>query len=175
MAIRYVFTTMAWMALFYAVLYQPWPRQSLPGKWLGNYLELIAAASASSLELLGENVSLNGAIVSGRFSYSVVVDCAALDVQAFFVAAVLAFPSGLRSRVAGLVGGTLTIFTVNIVRLVVLYYAGLESLSLFKTLHEEVFVLLVVGLVCGVFLLWARWAIRSATGIPPQTATGTVT
>lgn len=175
LALRYLFTTMAWMMLFYAGLYQPWSPQSLPGQWLTNYLEFIAAVSASALRLLGEPVSLNGAVVSGRFSYSVVVDCAALDVHALFLGAVLAFPSSWRSRAVGLMGGTLTIFAINIARLVVLYYAGLESLSLFKTLHEEVLVLVIVGLVCGLFLLWARWAIRTAAAPSIATAAGSAT
>ncbi len=47
---------------------------------------------------------------------------------------------------------------INTACLVTLYYAGAHSSSPFKTLHEEVFVLVIVALVCGMFLAWATWA-----------------
>jgi exosortase/archaeosortase family protein len=157
-AVAYLLTTAALMALFYALAYHSWDTQSWAGRMLVAYLEAVAQVSAASLRLFGEQVTSADTTVSGRFSYVVVVDCAALDVQALFVAAVLAFPSPWKTRLLGVAGGVAAIFAINIARLVVLYYAGATSLDLFNTLHEEVFVLVIVALVCGLFLLWARWA-----------------
>jgi exosortase/archaeosortase family protein len=159
-AVRYVVSLGVSLALFYAFVYHPWNPVSLVGQQLKTYLELIARLSAAVLELSGEHVSVNGPSVHGRFPYVVVVDCAALDIQALFVAAVLAFPSRWFQRVVGFVCGLVAIFSINIARLVALYYAGVHSKTLFKTLHEEVFVLVVVVIVCGLFLLWATWATR---------------
>lgn len=157
-AVVYLLTTAALMMALYALAYHAWDATSLGGKLLLAYLEAVAQVSAASLRLMGEKVTLVDTTVSGRFAYVVVVDCAALDVQALFAAAVLAFPSPWRTRLAGLVCGMAAIFSINITRLIVLYYAGASSLDLFNTLHEEVFVLVIVALVCGLFLGWARWA-----------------
>lgn len=157
-AIRYVLTLGAILLVLYALVYHSWGPESFASEWLTSYLGLVANVSASVLRLLGEQVSLHGTSVSGRFSYVVVVDCAALDVQAMFTAAVLAFPARWVARLIGLASGLAAIFVINTARLVTLYYAGSYSSSLFKTLHEEVFVLVIVALVCGMFLLWATWA-----------------
>lgn len=160
-AIRYVLTMGALMAGLYGIAYQSWSPDGFMGKQLISYLESIAELSGVVLRLLGESVTVQNSVVSGNFSYVVVVDCAALDVQALFAAAVLAFPSRWTTRLIGLVTGLFAIFVINIARLVALYYAGSKSLDLFKTLHEEVFVLVIVGLVCGLFLAWARWAAQA--------------
>lgn len=156
--ITYLVTTAGLMVALYALAYHSWEASSFAGQLLLAYLEAVAQVSAASLRLFGESITINDATVSGRFSYVVVVDCAALDVQALFVAAVLAFPSPWRARLMGVVGGVAAIFALNTTRLVLLYYAGASSLDLFHTLHQEVFVLAIVLLVCGLFLVWARWA-----------------
>lgn len=160
-AIRYVLTMGALMAGLYGIAYQSWSPDGFMGRQLIAYLETVAGLSGVVLRLLGEPVTVQNSVVSGNFSYVVVVDCAALDVQALFAAAVLAFPSRWTTRLIGLVLGLFAIFVINIARLVALYYAGSKSLDLFKTLHEEVFVLVIVGLVCGLFLAWARWAAQA--------------
>lgn len=146
------------MFALYAVLYHPHAPDSPPGRLLHWYLTEIARLSSICLNLLGERTSLRDATVLGRFSYVVVIDCAALDAQALFTAAVAAFPAASWKRVAGVLMGLPAILGLNVVRLVALYFAGATSLDLFHLLHEEIFVLLIILLVCLVFLGWASWA-----------------
>jgi exosortase/archaeosortase family protein len=155
---RFLAGTLLLMLLFYAVLYQPYAEDSLPARCLVSYLELVARGSALWLGWLGEVVSVEGTTVGGRFPFVVVLDCAALDAQALFAAAVLAFPARLGDKLLGLGAGLLAIASINIARLVLLYFAGTHSLRLFQVLHEEVLVLLIILTVCGLFAAWARWA-----------------
>jgi exosortase/archaeosortase family protein len=159
-ALRYVLTTSALMIAIYALVYGTYSPSSLPGVALTQYLNGTAQGSAWVLRLLGETVELRGATVSGRFSYVVVLDCAALDAKALLSAAILAFPAPWWTRGVGIVCGWAAIYLVNVARLVVLYFAGARSMELFHVLHEEVLVFVIIGLVCGVFLVWARWAKR---------------
>jgi exosortase/archaeosortase family protein len=146
------------MALFYALLYHPYAEESLPGRALSAYLRFVASGSATLLGWFGEDISVQGTTVLGRFSYVVILDCAALDAQALFAAAVLAFPVALRDKLIGLGAGLSAIWCINVGRLALLYFAGARSLPLFQVLHEEVLVLLVILSVCGLFVVWARWA-----------------
>jgi len=146
------------MVAFYAVLYHPYSEESVAGRLLAAYLELVARASAGVLGLLGEVVSLQGTTVVGRFPFTVVLDCGALDAQALFAAAVLAFPTAISRKLIGLAGGLSVIGLINVGRLILLYFAGAHSLRLFHVLHEEVMVLFVIASVCGMFLSWAWWA-----------------
>jgi exosortase/archaeosortase family protein len=167
---RFLGGTLLLMLLFYAALYQPYAEDSLPGRCLVTYLEFVAHGSATLLGWLGETVSVEGTTVGGRFPFVVVLDCAALDAQALFAAAVLAFPACLRDKLLGLGAGLLAIAGINIARLVLLYFAGARSLRLFQVLHEEVLVLLVILSVCGLFAAWARWAKERLLPAAPSNA-----
>lgn len=164
---RFLIVTVTLMIVFYAALYHPYDSASIPGQLLVGYLQLAAHGSAALLGWLGETVSVNGTTVIGRFPFVVVLDCAALDAQALFAAAVLAFPASFRAKLLGLSLGLLSIWLINVARLVMLYFAGARSLELFQVLHEEVFVLVVILAVCALFFAWACWARgRSALDAP---------
>jgi exosortase/archaeosortase family protein len=164
--VRYVGLTCVLMVGLYALAYGPHSEGSVVARWLQSYLEVIARLSWQVLRLLGETVQIRGATVSGRFAYVVVLDCAALDAQALFVAAVLAFPATWWARLVGVVTGVLVILAINVARLAGLYFAGAHSRELFHVLHEEVLVFVIVACVCMLFLLWANWARR---GLPHAT------
>jgi exosortase/archaeosortase family protein len=154
----YVLVTAALMFGLYAALYQPYSADSAPGRVLHWYLTKLASLSSVCLNLGGEDTQAEGNTVFGRFPFSVVLDCAALDAQALFTAAVVAFPAPIWKRAVGLGLGLIGVFLLNLARLVALYFAGASSLDLFHWLHEEVFVLVIIALVCGMFAVWARWS-----------------
>jgi exosortase/archaeosortase family protein len=156
--IGYLTLTASLMIAFYSVLYRAYDPAEWPGTWLLAYLEFTAQSSATVLQALGESVTVSGTQVLGGFPYVVVIDCAALDAQALFAAAVLAFPVSIWKRITGLAVGVALIGLINTARLVILYFAGMRSMELFHLLHEEVFVFSVVGLVCAIFVLWVLWA-----------------
>jgi exosortase/archaeosortase family protein len=157
-SLRYVASLALVMLGFYALIYAPHEGVGAAASVLEFYLEATALASAALLRVFGELVQLDGTQVSGRFSFVVVLDCAALDAQALFAASVLAYPAPWWARVVGVCVGAFGIFLLNVARLVGLYFAGAHSLELFHLLHEEVLVFVLVALVCGGFLLWLRWA-----------------
>jgi exosortase/archaeosortase family protein len=164
----YVLVTMTLMVGLYALLYHPYAPGSLPARALDGYLRAIAASSSVCLDLLGEQTRVEGATVFGRFSFLVVIDCAALDAQALFAAAVTAFPAAPWKRLLGLLLGLPAILALNVARLVALYFAGASSLELFHLLHEEVFVGVIIVLVCLMFAGWAAWARRSHPWLVPR-------
>jgi exosortase/archaeosortase family protein len=164
---RFSIATVTLMIVFYAALYHPYDPASVPGQLLVSYLELAAHGSTALLGWLGERVSVQGTTVMGRFPFVVVLDCAALDAQALFAAAVLAFPASLRAKLLGLSLGLSGIWLINVARLALLYFAGASSLELFQVLHEEVMVLVVILAVCALFFAWARWARGRSIEAPP--------
>jgi exosortase/archaeosortase family protein len=168
--VRYLIVTVILMAGFYALLYHPHEAESWPGQALYAYLRMTAEVSARILRWVGEDAVAHDTQVFGRFPYVVVLDCAALDAQALYAAAVLAFPARPWLRAVGVVYGLLAIFGINIARLVILYFAGAASPELFHTLHEEVLVFVVIALVCLLFLTWAWAARRAAPAIPMEIA-----
>jgi exosortase/archaeosortase family protein len=102
-----------------------------------------------------------GTLIVGRFSLRIVLDCAALDAHALLAAAVLAFPVAWRRRIAGVVAGTPIVGAINVIRIVILYVAGVRWPDAFHVLHEEVLQLLIIVSTFLVFAAWIVWARRA--------------
>src|SRR5882724_7706310 len=70
----------------------------------------IARASGVGLNLLGQQVSLQGTIIqSSRFAVNIRNGCNGVEAMLIFLAAVLAFPASWRARLLGLGLGTIVI------------------------------------------------------------------
>jgi exosortase/archaeosortase family protein len=152
----------------YAFIYFPHDQASLTGRALATYVTWQAAAVAAILGLFDGTVSVAGHHIAGRFPLDIVLDCAALDVQALYGVAVLAFPgAALASKGVGLIGGLAVITGFNLLRMVALYAVGVSAPESFGFLHEEVFQLLMVAIAAASFWIWTSWSLgRGAAPLP---------
>lgn len=120
----------------------------------------VARASGVALNLLGQDVERSGTVLrSPRFAVNIENGCNGIETMIIFLAAVLAFPSPWRARLAGLALGLVAIQAVNLVRVVALFLTGTYLPSLFDTSHTVIWQTLVI--LSGV-LLWLLWASRFA-------------
>jgi exosortase family protein XrtM len=148
---------------FFAVLFLAHAPDSSTGRALAGYLTWLARACGSVVAIFDPSAVVHDRVLSGRFSLEIVLDCGALDVQALFAAAVLAFPAPWRQRAAGLAGGLLALNGFNVLRIVTLYFVGAHAPGWFHTLHEEIFQIVIVAIACLLFALWAMWARPAAS------------
>ena len=103
------------------------------------YMRLNARASAAVLNVFGENTQVRGtSITSDRFSVDIQHGCDAIDPSALFLAAVLAFPAPFRSKLPGLLIGTIVIALVNLIRIITLFYTGIYFPRAFQAMHVDV-------------------------------------
>jgi len=115
-----------------------------------------ARIAGSILVLFGEEVVIDGnAVWSERFGISVVTACTGLFLTGLFTTAVIVFPTALRSKLVGIVMGVTGIFTLNVVRLVSLYYVGVHMPKWLDTIHLLVWQSLLIALSVALWLLWA--------------------
>jgi exosortase/archaeosortase family protein len=142
------------LAALYALIYFPYGGAALPARLLGGYLRLEARVAGGLLALFDRTVSVRGDLIEGRFPLRIVLDCAALDAQAVFAAAVVAFPAPWPRKLKGLGAGLLVISLFNLVRIAFLYVVGARWPASFRAVHEEVMPVLLVVVVCGAFALW---------------------
>jgi len=126
----------------------------------------IARASGAALNLLGQNVTMQGTVIrSSRFAVNIRNGCNGVEAMLIFLAAVLAFPASWKSRLAGLGLGILAIQVVNLIRVVALFLTGIYFPKIFDTSHTVIWQTIVI--LFGV-VLWIFWANRFAT--PPVPA-----
>jgi len=165
--LRYFLSVAALMGTAYAALYFPYGPGTLPARALMWYLRQVARVCAAvvrvydPLATTGGELGELGTLIVGRFSLRIVLDCAALDAHALLAAAVLAFPVAWPRRIAGVVVGTLAVAAINVLRIVILYVAGVRWPDAFHVLHEEVLQLLIILTTFLVFAGWIVWARRA--------------
>lgn len=146
------------MALLLLALYYPYPADSAPARFLDGYLALQAAIVGACLRPFDASVSVSGTVIGGRFPLRIVLDCAALDAVALFVAAVLAFAAPPAKKAAGLLAGVTAIVAVNLLRMLFLYYAGVHWPAAFDFLHEDLMQLVLVLGAAACFAAFASWS-----------------
>jgi len=126
----------------------------------------IARASGATLNLLGQNVTMQGTVIrNSRFAVNIRNGCNGVEAMLIFLAAVLAFPASWKSRLAGLGLGILAIQVVNLIRVVALFLTGIYFPKIFDTSHTVIWQTIVI--LFGV-VLWIFWANRFAA--PPAPA-----
>ena len=123
------------------------------------YLRLNAQLSAAILSLLGSEATSDlTVIVSPQLSLRIARGCDAIDPSAIFVAAVFAFPVSARLKLPAALAGTLFLMTLNLARIVSLYYAGIHFPNAFDFLHHDVWQALFIFLALLIWSVWASWA-----------------
>jgi len=97
-----------------------------------------------------------------RFRFNVVPDCGALSSMAIFLAAMLAFPTQMWKRLAGLLIGIPILYAVNVMRLSCLAIIGAytDAGELFVFAHEYVWQGIYILFVVAVWLLWVEFLVK---------------
>jgi exosortase/archaeosortase family protein len=151
-----VFTVL--MALFYGIVHAP------DNKVLAfeSHLRLLASWTGSVLVLCGHDATVNGRFVgSSEFSFEVVRGCDAIEPTAVFVSAVLASPASLGPKVLGILVGALSLFLLNFVRIIGLFFVGLHFRNAFEFVHEDICQTAFLLLAVMGWTVWGLWARRS--------------
>ncbi len=128
------------------------------------YMRFNAQASVVILNVFGEGATAQDtSVASKRFSVNIQHGCDAIEPSALFLAAVLAFPASLKSKLPGLFIGTLVLAIVNLVRIVTLFYTGIFYPKWFEVMHVDVWQPIFIVLSLTFWIVWAWWATRSTT------------
>ena len=94
--------------------------------------------------------------VNDLFVARIVEGCNAISVLILFSAFVLAFFQGIRPTLFFILGGTVLIYTLNILRIAILSIGLYEYPDYKDILHDVVFPGMIYGLVLVLWILWVR-------------------
>ena len=118
------------------------------------------------LALFGENpVIINANTVqTDKFGLKIILDCCALEPMAIFLAFVIAFPSSFRKKLKGIAWAIILIFTLNIIRIVSLYYSGAYIGAKFmEFMHLDIWQVALILFSLILSLLWIKWQPQTKT------------
>jgi exosortase/archaeosortase family protein len=157
LGLRFALTYAAIAAVLFAIYAFPFELFGAQHDWLDGYLQMFARLAGGVLGLVDHGVSVSGTQINGRFPLQIVRNCDAAEINILFGSAVLAFPSTVKRRLLCLSVGLPLLIAVNVLRICSLYFVGVHRVAWFKTLHEEVWPLVLVGAATLLFLRATRY------------------
>jgi exosortase H (IPTLxxWG-CTERM-specific) len=146
------------LGLFLAELTPP-VQQAIVVPWTA----FLASCSAFVLRLLDPNVMSNGNVLQDMHTGSgiaIEAGCNAVEACIMLAAAILAYPAAWRSKITGLLLGSLAIQALNLVRIVSLFYLVQWSARAFEFAHLYLWQALIMLDVLLAWLVWLRWVTR---------------
>ena len=116
----------------------------------------IASGTAAVLVPFNDDVVADGTLVTdGMTAVNIENGCNALEACIILVAAIVAFPASLRSKLLAVLAGCVALQLINLVRTSSLFLLLKYQPSLFETAHGGVWQVVLVLIAVGFFLLWS--------------------
>lgn len=129
------------------------------------YQELFVNFSVTLINTLSSEEYVTGdmnKLVSTRAILSIARGCEGAGALFLLLSAILVFPSGLKQKVLGLLCGSLLVYLLNVIRIVVLYFIIAYNKSWFLPIHALYAPSLLILLCSLFFLSWAFYRAESA-------------
>lgn len=125
----------------------------------GLYTRAVVSVTAKILSALHITAACEGSIIHlPAISLDVKFGCNGLEAVMIYSVAVLAFPAPWRRKIFGIVAGFLIIQIMNILRIVVLAYAGVHFEDIFHYIHIYVAQGIMIAIALGTFFLYLAFA-----------------
>lgn len=150
--------------LYQAVLFTLELLQPVQALVIVPWTELLARLSSGLVTVLDANVVAQGKVLrhtANGFAVSIEAGCNGIEATIVLLAAILAFPAPWRHKAVGFLLGLVAIQTLNLVRIISLFYLGQWDYDVFEWAHLYLWQALIMLDALIVFLVWLRTLPRS--------------
>lgn len=120
----------------------------------------LAKITALVLQLFDDNVSFQGVVILNsqtKEGVSIQAGCNGIEAVIILVAAIIAVPANWLHKVVGILVGAIAIQSLNIFRLISLFYLVQWDRQWFEWAHLYLWQALIILDALIVFVLWLRW------------------
>ena len=131
---------------------------------------VLADVSAFLIKAVDSDVVSHGAViqsVSTGFGVEIAPGCDGIEAVIILVSAIMAFPSPWKHKLVGIGIGFVAIQSLNLVRIISLFYLGQWNKVWFDWFHLYLWQALIVLDALAVWLIWLRYLPRRPAGPPP--------
>jgi exosortase H (IPTLxxWG-CTERM-specific) len=123
----------------------------------------LAVSSARLIQIFGGTCLRSAAILSNPargFALEVRDGCNGVNVTILLWAAILAYPSAWNRKLLGLAAGGIVVQTLNLLRLISLFYLGQYNQSWFEFAHLYLWETMIILDAVVFFAVWSRYEER---------------
>jgi exosortase family protein XrtM len=147
-----------WLVLLYVLLAMPFFDRALYG-----YLEANAWLANAILHGLGQPTHVSEVTIqSPQFVMAVRRGCDAVEPTWLLCAAMISFPAPWRHKLRGMLTAIVLLQTLNLIRIVTLYWIGTHAPGFFNSAHMELWPTVFIVVAILIFLGWKE------TSSPPE-------
>jgi len=164
--LRFFVTFIVMLAVLFGLELTPVAQRYFVGPWT----DALAAISAWLVTVFDPGVTASGNVLrsaANGFAVSIEAGCNGVEATLVLVAAMLSFPAPWRKKLAGLAIGIVAVQSLNIVRVISLFYLGQWNYRVFEWAHLYVWQALIMLDVLIVWLVWVRTLPRADDGGRP--------
>jgi archaeosortase B (VPXXXP-CTERM-specific) len=135
------------------------------------FIEGTASIEYWLFELISNDITHNGKmLIFGGFAVKIIDECTGIYEMLIFSAAVLAFPTTWRDKVAGLLLGCPLIYLFNVLRIAMLIAIGRYYPKAFEFMHLYFWQATMIVMITSVWLLWIMKVVRRGEDAPAAAA-----
>lgn len=167
---RFFVTFILLLAVLFGIELTPWAQTLVVTPWT----DAVARVATALIHTFDPGVRASGNVISaatGSFAVSIEAGCNGVEATLVLLAAIIAFPSTWRHRLAGIAIGTVAVQGLNVVRVISLFYLGQWNYDAFEWAHLYVWQALIMLDVLIVWLLWVRLVPEPRGGAVPPAGT----
>lgn len=125
-------------------------------RFFDGYISMTSRIAAFLLSIFEESAYSKGPIIGDLDNYVVLsFGCEGTEPIVVYLAGVLSFPALWKYRIKGAIIGLILLYTMNIIRVVVLFYIAKNYSNQFELFHITIFPVLFIFFA---ILSWAIWA-----------------
>lgn len=147
------------MVIFVAVVL-PLSHENALGVLLAPWATWTARLTLALVHRFGMEAARAGTVLShpDGFAYEIAARCTGILPVAFLSVSIVAYPGTLRRKCLGLGIGIPLLITLNLTRLVHLFYLGVHHPAVFDVAHTVLWEGFLIVVIFGLWLGWARWS-----------------
>ena len=117
----------------------------------------VAKCCSILMNIFGANsYVVENTLSTSKYSINVVDGCNGIYATAILISGVIAFPSRLNHKLAGVLLGVAAIFVVNLIRVISLFYMGQHYPDIFEEVHVYVWQPIIILWAIFVWDFWSR-------------------
>jgi archaeosortase B (VPXXXP-CTERM-specific) len=117
----------------------------------------VAHSTGTILNALGTGVQVDGTLVSSAdFSMIIVNECTGIISMIILLCAFFSYPCKIKGKLLGIAIGMPTLFLLNLIRVVTLFYIGTFLPDFFETTHILVWQSIMILAVIAIWIVWTE-------------------